>query len=344
MTDKTLTRIIEDDRIPQNQKAEFFRIALDHEARRGAEAATTLRSRWNTPLAIALTGLITMGGNLAVGYFAGIYKTSNTVTLKQLDNRLKAAATAQDSDLTEKLETLKAELAERANVSAGQRQLEFEERKFQYRLIEKELAATDRSLGTAAERLRMLSYIGVLNRVEHDKIDQIAKAYLDDEQGTPSPTVPRLTRLESSGVLNDLQREVVDYEALYKRWRGNELELARLGEAAFRNGEVEWAVRALQQAYVIQSSKVWQGRFGYLVAGHLLLGQTDAAHATADSILAETATEFGYLSRPAQIGWAMNIVLEAQEHPDLSTDDAEYMSELAEKLDTIIQEKQAIND
>jgi hypothetical protein len=72
------------------------------------------------------------------------------------------------------------------------------------------------------------------------------------------------------GFLQNTTTEKLDYQALYDAAKLNEAELASLGEAAFRRGDFDWTIKCLEQARLVQRSKVWMGRYPFLAASYLL--------------------------------------------------------------------------
>ena len=138
--DTQLYVILDDPRIPESARIEAYKARLAYETATAAQEHETRRGRWSTPLIIALTGLITMAGNLGVGYFTGLYETSNAVTLETLQSELDNRATVQNNQLTQELERLKAELAQEASNAAALQELRAKEREFQYKILEQQLA------------------------------------------------------------------------------------------------------------------------------------------------------------------------------------------------------------
>jgi hypothetical protein len=114
--------------------------------------------RWSTPLAVALTGLITMGGNFLFDY----WKTTQTQTFQERSG---------DVDATRKAKAV--------------------EREFEFKIVERELSQAK----SEAERARVLLFLvraGVLNGLNASELKVMAEASLAaqgkeaDSIGVPS--------------------------------------------------------------------------------------------------------------------------------------------------------------
>jgi hypothetical protein len=124
--------------------------------------------RWSTPLAVALTGLITLGGN----FFFDYWKAGRTQSLEEMtteaDARRKASA---------------------------------EERGFEFKIVERELTQDDKSEGDRARVLLFLVRAGVLNGLNKDELTKMATASLEKEKINPNdigvPTLGLRTPISS---------------------------------------------------------------------------------------------------------------------------------------------------
>jgi len=76
--------------------------------------------------------------------------------------------------------------------------------------------------------------------------------------------------------LHSLAAGKLDYQSLFDKAKLDELELANLGEAAFGRRDYDWTIRFLEQAHLVQHSKVWMGRYPYLAASYLLANNDKA--------------------------------------------------------------------
>jgi hypothetical protein len=115
--------------------------------------------RWSTPLAIALTGVITIGANFAADYWKAQQK--QTIEAQSSDSEAKRKATAA-------------------------------EREFEYRIVERELSQ-DKPEKDRARVLLFLVRSGVLNGLNAGELRQMAQDALDDKGtvGVPSLGVAR---------------------------------------------------------------------------------------------------------------------------------------------------------
>jgi hypothetical protein len=112
----------------------------------------TRKWRWSTPLAIALTGVITIGANFAVSYWMAQQKQGLDV----------ASADAE---------------AKRRTIS--------NEREFEYKIVERELGQ-EKSEGERAQVLLFLVRAGVLNGLNVTELKNMAEAALRKEGKEPS--------------------------------------------------------------------------------------------------------------------------------------------------------------
>jgi hypothetical protein len=163
----------------RNQRREF---ALKQEQSRAelelkkkqTKASDTLSRKqfWhNTPLVVALVGLITIGANLASSLLLNKDTADNTERLKQIE----------------------AQLSEESKSAEAHREASREERGFAYKIIEQELAKSGDQEGRA-KVLLFLVRAGILNSLNRDELEKMALNDLDllgkgqDKVGIP-PTV-----------------------------------------------------------------------------------------------------------------------------------------------------------
>jgi hypothetical protein len=103
-----------------------------------------------------------------------------------------------------------------------------------------------------------------------------------------------------------LQAATFDFATLFADYRGDEVALANLGEAAFLRGNYDWTIKFLEQARLVQTSKVWMNEYPYLAAAYLL-GPNDSQKfaATLEEMLRQMEVPNTYLHRGVTIGFAM---------------------------------------
>jgi hypothetical protein len=143
----------------------------------GSEKRAADRLEWlkfwnNTPLVVALVGLITIFANAVVGYFQSKQATANSVTIEQVRSLLTSSETRLKSDLQETA----------ANAEAA-RSATKEEREFAYKIIESELAKS----GDTRARATVLLFLvraGVLNSLKQAELEKMAR---EDLEGAKTP-------------------------------------------------------------------------------------------------------------------------------------------------------------
>jgi hypothetical protein len=103
-----------------------------------------------------------------------------------------------------------------------------------------------------------------------------------------------------------LQAATFDYATLFADYRGDEVALANLGEAAFLRGNYDWTIKFLEQARLVQAAKVWMNEYPYLAASYLL-GPSDNQKfaATLEEMLRQMQVPNTYLHRGVTIGFAL---------------------------------------
>jgi hypothetical protein len=144
------------------------RRAVREEHNKGIETKFTRRLEerrfWhNTPLMLALVGTITIVANGLVSYLLAMRSTSDNVTIKELDERL-------DRQRTQ----LKTELAEKVASADAQRNATKDERDFEFRIIERELAKSD-DPGRRAEVMLFLVRAKIITTLDREELTKIAE-------------------------------------------------------------------------------------------------------------------------------------------------------------------------
>ena len=349
--DAKLDALLDDPNTPDGLKADLLKVALERDTARAAQDHETRRAKWSTPLIIALTGLITMAGNLGVGYFTGIYETSNAVTLETLQSELDARAQVQNNQLTQELETLKAELAEKASNAAAIQQLRAKEREFQYKILEQQLALASADASVPEEILAQRRAKVLLFLIEIDALTELNAEQL--RKYASEGDVPALvsTRPASTGADDNLkQMEQIrlapadDYPTLFERHSGDELMLGWLGRAAFRNKEYEIVVQALERAQVVEVSKVWQGAYPFLIGAYMHQGKVSEAAAATERMFEQIEEDYGYLTWPSQLATLLRDFGDVAAMEGLSDADKATIDGAVERIEAILIEKRASNE
>ncbi|SFO74232.1 hypothetical protein SAMN05216330_104451 [Bradyrhizobium sp. Ghvi] len=147
-----------------------------------AERRATLRLEklkfWhNTPLVVALVGLVTIGANAVVGYFQTRQAAANSIAIKQLEATISEAQGASESERARQFEKLKTDLQESTARAEATRKASKEERDFAYKIIQDELAKSEDIKGRAAILL-FLVRAGVLSSLNRSELEQMASADL----------------------------------------------------------------------------------------------------------------------------------------------------------------------
>lgn len=96
----------------------------------------------------------------------------------------------------------------------------------------------------------------------------------------------------------------------------NEPDLAKLGVQAFANGDYLWAIRFLEEAQTIQSSKVWEQDFPYLAAARLLANKDHRAFECTLQEMLAAMRQPGFLHHSATIGFAISNLSEVRHYVD----------------------------
>ena len=98
----------------------------------------------------------------------------------------------------------------------------------------------------------------------------------------------------------------LDLSAEFDKNKGDELALAKLGEAAFSRGNYDWTIRFLEQAKKVQTSKVWMYTYPFLAGAYLLgNGSEEKFKATLNEMLAQMNFPNTYLHHAAPISFCL---------------------------------------
>lgn|GEM_PF-846350 len=146
---------------------ELDRQRLDLE--RETSRAQSRLKKWSTPLAIALTGVITISATFAVDYFKADQKADQALTLEQLKRQLDA----RDAEL-------RSELALQAKENEASIAAEAARRKFEYGLLEREIGKYDNP-AQRAQALLFLTEAGLLEGLNTRKLAEWAERSLRKE-------------------------------------------------------------------------------------------------------------------------------------------------------------------
>jgi lysozyme family protein len=118
----------------------------------------------STPLAIALTGLITIGANFFVTYSLNRQAANNAVTAEQIKNEFAVS-----------MEQLKNELQLSSEQNAHALGIRDEEKRFEFEIVRSELSRTELSQPERAGILLFLVRGGVLNDLNKAELELMAK-------------------------------------------------------------------------------------------------------------------------------------------------------------------------
>lgn len=103
-----------------------------------------------------------------------------------------------------------------------------------------------------------------------------------------------------------LQSATFDFGKLFADYQRDEVALANLGEAAFLRGNYDWTIKFLEQARLVQVSKVWMSEYPYLAAAYLLgPGDDQKFAASLEEMLHQMEVPNTYLHHNVTIGFAL---------------------------------------
>jgi hypothetical protein len=141
-----------------------------------AQASQALEQKkfWhNTPLMLALVGTISVFANGLVAYVQAVRTTSDTITLKELEAKLKESEDRSKADRERQLSALKQQLNQEASEADAKRGATKEEREFAFKIIERELGKTGDSQ-SRAEILLFLVRAGIVNSLNRTELEKMA--------------------------------------------------------------------------------------------------------------------------------------------------------------------------
>lgn len=168
---------------------------LDHKL--GAEARDLEKKKWrySTPLAVALTGLITLSGTFLFDYLGQEQDLSHLLTQQEFQTQIDGLTAARQEELTR----LQAQLSEASAESAADRAASAEERQFQFKIVE-QLLTSETDEVSRARTLLFLARAGVLNQLNVEELKTMAEDTIRREGQDPNqPGVPALPQLSSLG-------------------------------------------------------------------------------------------------------------------------------------------------
>jgi len=164
------------------------------------------KTKWNTPLAAAAAGLLTLSATFVYDLVTAREETANTVTLEQIRNELQVALSENETTNTITLEQvrnelelsearLKQELEVASSQSLAKLEAEAREREFQYEIVRAELEKSGKTNAKRAEVLLFLARAGVFTALNADELALMA----EEQKNNPGVTIiPEL----SSGSAN----------------------------------------------------------------------------------------------------------------------------------------------
>lgn len=183
--------ILSNEKIPESIRvalAQKFVSAKDEEAARALENdrlnLEKQKFKWNTPLVIALTGLITLTATFVFDRITAQDVTKNTINLEQHQAEL----AAQKLSLEEQFKA------------------QSSEREFQYEIVRAELGKEGRTTAQRAALLLFLARAGVLNALNASELQEMA------EQQQREPEKEIIPELSSSIELPSVAELISEFE------------------------------------------------------------------------------------------------------------------------------------
>ncbi len=134
---------------------------------------------WNTPLVMALAGLITLTGTFITERWTRKDATQNAITLEQLKHEIGLSEKRLKQQLDERTKKTDAEIAASAK-----------EREFQYKIVTAELADKSKTQLDRAAVLYFLARAGVLNTLNSAELKKMAT---EQEANPTKVIIPQLT-------------------------------------------------------------------------------------------------------------------------------------------------------
>lgn len=187
--------VLSDEKIP-----EAIRIALAQKilSAKDDEAVRTLEKekfdlekrkfRWNTPLVVMTTGLVTLSATFVFDRITAQDQTTNTISLEQH----RADLEQQKFTLQQELETLSSE------------------REFQYEIVRAELGKEGKTNAQRAAILLFLARAGVLSALNPDELSRMAK---EQQENPNQEIIPKLSASNDPLVLTDLLSQYEGFRA-----------------------------------------------------------------------------------------------------------------------------------
>lgn len=165
------------------------------------------KTKWNTPLAAAAAGLLTLSATFIYDLVTAREETSNAITIEEIRNELQVALSESDTMNTITLEQvrneleqsearLKLELEVASSQSLAKLEAEAREREFQYEIVRAELEKSGKTNAERAEVLLFLARAGVFTALNADELALMA----EEQKNNPEVTIiPELSSSSANG-------------------------------------------------------------------------------------------------------------------------------------------------
>lgn len=151
---------------------------------------------WNTPLVVALTGLITLSATFVFDRLTKRDETANTLTISQVTSALEASEARLTQQLQEEMKRTEAELAASA-----------EERKFQYEIVKSEFSDTQKTNVQRADVLLFLVRAGVLKQLDAEELRKMAE---EQKQNPKADITPPLTSDSNPAAIRNVVASIAE--------------------------------------------------------------------------------------------------------------------------------------
>jgi hypothetical protein len=142
----------------------------------------------NTPLMLALVGTISVFASGLVAYVQAARTTSDTITLKELEGKLKESEGRSSAERERQIAQLRQQWSQEASEAEARRTATREERAFEFKIIEQELAKT----GEPAARAQVLLFLvraKIVTSLDRDELQKMAIAEYKSATGKePGPS------------------------------------------------------------------------------------------------------------------------------------------------------------
>src|SRR5581483_2530053 len=167
--------------VSDDVKKHILSILADQEKDKRTFGLETRKWRYGTPLAIALTGVITIAANFMVDWLKSEHDKLSNITLEQLKNELSIVTTR-----------LNAELARQAAENSAALAIKADEKKFEFEIVRTELARDDLTDAQRAQTLLFLTRSGILSDLREAELKlMVAEAETDpDKNALPVLAAP----------------------------------------------------------------------------------------------------------------------------------------------------------